>query len=299
VRGTPNWAALLLSPLRFWLGAGAFLLIVAGMSYGYGSWYAGVLLKDAAAVREVRANSSWTAQFQYEEIDGVRRRVDLPGPERLSADIALDELASADAENAGYSSYGAVLRELGSTDEEDEKNKDEQTGAISREELLRNLRMTGIMLNETDTRSWKETVGVGEGLTADEARAKAEEFRRTGRDVEVETYQDPSGETRYRLNYGRVRTPEEAAALRKELESEGLLGGGSHGGAHTDGGSGGTEPSGGGTTAPTGGNGNGGSTAPTGGNGGGPGPGGTTAPPTGSTSPPGGQPGSGRAVGDL
>jgi hypothetical protein len=297
VRAVPNWGALLLSPLRFWLGAGAFLLIVAGMSYGYGSWYAGVLLKDAAAVREVRANSSWTAQFQYEEVDGVRRRVDLPGPERLSADIALDELASADTQNAGYSSYGAVLRELGSTDEEDDKNKDEQSGAISREELLRNLRMTGIMLNETDTGSWKETVGVGEGLTAEQARAKAEEFRRTGRDVEVETYKDPSGETRYRLNYGRVRTAEEAAALRKELESEGLLGGGSHDGTHTDNGAGAN--GGGATTPPTGGNANGGSTTPAGGNGGGSGNGGTSAPPTEPTSPSGGQPGSGRAVGDL
>lgn len=298
MRGNLDWGALLLSPLRFWLGAGAFLLIVAGMSYGYGSWYAGVLLKDAAAVREVRANSSWTAQFQYEEVDGVRRRVDLPGPERFSADIALDDLASVDTQNAGYSSYGAVVRELGSTEEEDEKDK-EQSGAISREELLRNLRMTGIMLNETDTGSWKETVGVGEGLTADQARAKAEEFRRTGRDVEVETYRDPSGETRYRLNYGRVRTPEEAAALRKELESEGLLGGGSPGGTHTDGGNGATGATGGGTTAPTGGNGDGGSTTPPGGNGGGASGGGTSAPPAGPTSPPAGEPGSGRAVGDL
>ncbi len=292
MRGTIDWGALVMAPIRFWLGAGAFLLVLGGMSYGYGAWYAGVLLKDAAPVREIRANSSWTAQFQYEEVDGVRRRVDLPGPERFAIDVALDDLASADPAAGGFSGTGAVLSELGDPDDDEDKAKQEQ-GAVSREELIRNLRDSGILTSGGDPSSWRETVQVGEGLTEDEARAKAEAFRKTGRDVEVETYTDGSGETRYRLNYGRVRTTEEAEALRRELAGAGLIGG-----------TGSQPPSnGGGTTTtpptdPTG------PTEPTGPTGPGPGPEGpsgggtTTTPPTG-PAPSGGETGGGRTVRDL
>jgi hypothetical protein len=263
-----GWTSLFLGPLRFWLGAGAFLLVVAGIAYGYGAWYAGALLRDAVAVREVRANSSWTARFQYEEVNGIRRRVELPGPDGLNSNVSLDDLATVDAQSGGYQTYSSVVRELASEDE-DAKDKEEQAKGMSREELLKNLRQTGIMVGEVDTSTWRESVEVGSGLTADEARSRAQRFRETGRDVEVETYTDSSGKTLYRLKYGRVRTPEEAAALRGELERDGLLKGGSSdsGGGNTTGGGGTTTPpttgGGGGTTAPPTTGGGGGETPPT------------------------------------
>jgi hypothetical protein len=285
-----RWGSLFLGPLRFWLGAGAFLLVVAGIAYGYGAWYAGALLQDAATVREVRANSSWTAQFQYEEVNGIRRRVELPGPDGFNANISLDDLATVDTQSAGYQTYGAVLRELGNEEDEAKKKEEEQAKAMSREELLKNLRQTGIMVGEVDTSSWRESVDVGSGLTAEQARSRAEQFRQTGRDVEVETYTDGSGQTRYRLKYGRVSTPEEAQALRHELEQNGLLESGpSSSGGH----SGGTGDGGGTTTPPTGTH-DGGTTTP-------PATGGGTTPPStgGGTAPPAGGADGGRSVQDL
>jgi len=275
----------LAGPTRFWAGVGLFLLVVGGVAYSYGAWYAGVLVLDAVPVRELKAGSSWVGQFKYiTDGSGIERRVYHPGPDSLQADVVMDDLMSVDISAGGYSSGAAW--ELSRDEEKTESEATTETTGISREELIKNLKLTGMVTRDEQAGRLSNSVTVGVFGSEEEARAAAARLRDSGRPATVTTVKDPSGKTEYRLESGAFGSQEEAAAYQRELEGQGLMGSSTPAGGGSGNG-GGTASAGGGTTPPTGvGS---GTTGPTGnptGNGGG-----TTTPPAGGPSGNGGDTG--------
>jgi len=266
----------LAGPTRFWAGAGLFLLVVAGVAYSYGAWYAGVLVLDAVPVQELKAGSSWVGQFKYiTDGSGIERRIFHPGPDSFSAEVVMDDLMSVDVSSAGYSSGQAW--ELAKDEEKTESEAKTETTGISRAELIKNLKDTGMVSGAEEAGRLGNSVTVGVFGSEEEARVAAARLRDSGRPASVTAIKDSSGKTTYRLESGAFGSQEEAAAYQHELESQGLMGSSTPpaGGSSN---AGGAAPAGGGTTPPA--TGGGGPTTGPGDNQGGNG-GGTTPPPTG------------------
>ncbi len=241
------WLRMLISPVRFWFAVAALLVVVYGMSYAYGAWYASLIVQDAVPIREIRSSARWLGQFEFRDLgNGLRERDFHPAPDSVRFSLTRDLFEEADVLGGGYKTFGRVLAELG---DEEEEETEEEGEDISYEDWTANLRRTGILLSEPNVANRTLGVAVGEYSDASEARAKVSEFLSTGRHAEVEEVVGRDGQRRYRVVHGAVSSQEELAALQGELESAGLIqsGGGTgttppnpdpNGGANTNGASG-------------------------------------------------------------
>ncbi len=214
------WLRIVTSPVRFWFAVGALLVVVYGMSYAYGAWYASLIVQDAVPVREIRSSARWIGQLEYRDLgNGVRERDFHPAPDDVRFRLTRDMFEEADIAGGGYTTFGRVRAELSKEEEEDE----EETQDISYEEWTANLKRPGILLSsEPNVASRTLGVAVGEYTSASDARAKVSEFLATGRHAEVEEVTGPDGQTRYRVVHGAGASQEALSALQHELVSAGL-----------------------------------------------------------------------------
>jgi hypothetical protein len=252
-----------LGPARFWLGVAVALIVVGGIAYTYGAWYASVLTMDAVAVREIQQRASWPGRFQYsDEGSGLRVRVRRSAPDTFDPRFSLDYLDAVDIASGGYSSYGEAQRIMEMRiEEEDEEEEEEEQQGMDRSEYLRAMRETGLLTGEEQARGRNHTVVVDEFGSQGDARAAAQRLRSLGRPVELQEVRGEDGTVSYRLQSGSFPTLQEAEAYQQELEQAGLIGGSSSGGSTTEttepqppSGAGSSEgPGGGETTPPTGG----------------------------------------------
>lgn len=219
-----HYSDMLLAPGRFWMGVACLLALVGGVAYTYGAWYGGVLVRDAVPVRQIKDNQSWKSSMQFvEDLPGLRRRVQRPAPDALTAELYYDPVESVDLSSGDYVPYSRAVWELRSEETTEEGKEEPAKPTYTHEEYLRQLQESGVVgWREQRASGRTHAVTVGEGLGESEARALAARLLEQGRDASLVAKTDARGRTVYEVRSGGFSSQAEAQAYAKELEAAGL-----------------------------------------------------------------------------